>query len=69
MVRNTAETAAALNGTRIVSKVPLRAQADAHLVDASRIAVHAQVALISTWNQTIDAIFNPVIRELHRRGW
>lgn len=69
MVRNTAETAAALHGTRIVSKVPLRETADGHLVDASRVAMHAKVALISTWNTTVDATFNPVIRELHRRGW
>jgi hypothetical protein len=67
--KGTAETAAILHGTRVASQVPRQDTVDERLIDASRLALHAQVALISTWNQTVDAVFNPVIRELHRRGW
>lgn len=67
--RGTAQTTAAIHGQSLDSTKSPELQPEAQLIDASRLALHAQVALISTWNQAVDAVFNPVIRELHRRGW
>ena len=66
--RGTAQTTAAIHGQKLDTRSP-ELKPETQLVDASRLALHAQVALTSSWNQAVDTVFNPVIRELHRRGW
>jgi hypothetical protein len=68
--RSTGQTASTIHGNAApASTSRLPAEVREHVVDVSRLALHGKVALISTWNQSIDAVFNPLIRELHRRGW
>lgn len=67
--RSTRQTTAALHGDPVPEPVRPQAHTKEQLVDISRVALHAQLAVLSTWNQSVDALFNPVIRELHRRGW
>lgn len=66
--RSARETSAQLNGTIIVSRVP-RQLLEEEIAFAKHMGLHAVAALASTWNQSVDAVFQPVISELQKRGW
>ena len=68
MSRATALTTAALHGEELDPGQAGAADTEA-VLEASRMVVQAKATAISTWNQGVDAVFNPIIRELHRRGW
>lgn len=68
MFHSARDTAARLNGTMIVSKVQPQILEE-EIAFAKHMGLHALAALASTWNQSVDAIFQPVISELQKRGW
>ena len=67
--RSTALTTAAVHGQSASAGTSTGVDNEEQLVNASRMAQDAQIALASGWNQSVDAVFNPIIRELHKRGW
>lgn len=68
MFRSARNTAAQLSGTTIVSKVQPQLLEE-EVAFAKHMGIHALAALASTWNQSVDAVFQPVISELQKRGW
>lgn len=68
MFRSAREVAAEISGATVVSKVQPRLLEE-EVAFAKHMGLHAVAALATTWNQSLDAVFQPVITELQKRGW
>lgn len=66
--RSARDVAAEISGTTVVSKVQTRLF-DEEVALVKHMGLHAVAALATTWNQSLDAVFQPVITELQKRGW
>jgi hypothetical protein len=67
MWRSTNAVTGAISGNVLVSKVPqVPVNADAETM--RRGLMHVQAALATSWNQSLDAVFQPVIKLLQSRG-
>ena len=66
--RSAREVAAEISGATVVSKVQPRLLEE-EVAFAKHMGLHAVAALATTWNQSLDAVFQPIITELQKRGW
>jgi hypothetical protein len=67
MWRSTAEVTGAIGGNVLVSRVPREPLVE-DVQTVRRGLLHVRAALETSWNQSLDAVFQPVIKLLQSRG-